>query len=57
LAYGLLHFITWKKFVAAANVEIKPLGGDRRDTVRQTADGKVLEIRLKEQKLVILPSL
>jgi len=45
-----------KKLMVTATVEIQPLGGSTPGSVAQGVDGKVREIRLKNEKVVFIDS-
>jgi hypothetical protein len=45
-----------KELIAKAKVEVQPLGDATPNSVAQKADGTVIEIRLKDQKIVFVTS-
>jgi len=43
-----------KKLIVSADVEVQPLGGATAGSVAQGVDGKIREIRLKNEKVVFV---
>jgi hypothetical protein len=47
-------FYSGKDLIAKAKVEVKPIGNSTPNSVAQKADGTVIEIRLKNEKVVLV---